>query len=62
MISEQDLRHACWQEHRAILVCGAQWDATGECSSELKAELHHHHVVLSVLCDYLLQQYQEALH
>lgn len=62
MISKHDLRHACWQEHRAILVCSTQWDAPGGCSSELTAALHHHHIVLAVLRAYLLQQYQEALH
>ncbi|POB11767.1 hypothetical protein [Sulfobacillus sp. hq2] len=62
MISEQDLRHACRQEHRAILVCCAQWDTTGGCSSALEEELQHHHIVLSVLRDYLMQQYHEDLH
>ena len=62
MISEQDIRQACWKEHRAILACCAEWDHHGTCSPELWETLQHHQVVLSALRDLLTLQYHTILH
>lgn len=62
MISEQDLRRACWNEHRAILACCTEWDHHGACSPELWEALQHHQVVLSALRDLLTLQYHTILH